>query len=362
MTPHPASRVRSRRLLAPALALVLLVSACGGDDGSAKKTRPATTDKPTTTAETTTTAPNAPPPVAPLTGLEANPQQALRITRPALAVKIDNTPEALPQWGVNNADIVYEIQVEGVSRLMAVFHSDDAAKVGPTRSARFSDPPILAMFGTPLFGWSGANKKVTKAVKSAKYITNVDALDVPKEYKRTRERSAPHNMITSTAGLFSHATPDQKPPPPHFQYLSPGEGNPTAAALAGVNVQVGTTPSNWVWDAGAGVYRRWEYRKPHGTDAGQVVATNVVLLATRYSNPKSPVADTTGAGNALVLTGGTAIAGVWTRQKEADTYTLTAVGGAPIKLTPGRTWVELADHPWGPIAPDVAAGLLAGAK
>jgi len=357
MPPRPTSRA-----LAAAVAAVLVLASCGGGEETSKKERPTTTEAPTTTAEPTTTVPNAPPPTAPLTGVVVNEQQALRVTRPALAIKIDNTPEALPQWGVNNADIVYEIQVEGVSRLMAIFHSDDAAQVGPTRSARYSDPPILAMFGRPIFGWSGANKGVTKAVKAASYINNADAITAPKEYKRTRARSAPHNLLTSTTGLYSHAKPDEGTPPQQFQYLAPGEGNPTASPLAGANVQVGTTPSSWVWDAAAGVYKRWEYRKAHGTDAGQVVSSNVVLLATRYSSPKSPIAQTTGAGNALVLTGGVAVPGVWSRAKESDTFTLTAMGGAPIKLTPGRTWVELADHPWGPIAPDVAAGMLAGGK
>jgi len=351
----------SPRVLASLLLVTLLTASCGSDGPTTSKRSAPTTPSTTTEAPTTTEA-GAPPPIAPLTGVPASGDQIARIARPALAVKIDNSPEALPQWGVNNADLVYEIQVEGISRLMAIFNSQDAAQVGPTRSARMSDPPILAMFGRPLFGWSGANKGVTATVRRAKFINNVDAIARPKDYKRTSARRKPHNLLTSTAALYSHIEAGEGPPPQQFQYLGAGEANAAATPLAGLNVKVGTTPSTWVWDAAAGVYKRWEYHKAHGTDAGQALSTNVVVLGTYYTTPKSPIAKTVGAGNALILTGGTAISGVWSRQQQTDPYTLTAADGSPIKLTPGRTWVELADHPWGPVAPDVAAGLLAGGR
>ena len=72
---------------------------------------------------------------------------------------------------------------------MAVFHTNEAGKIGPTRSARYSDPPILAMFGTPLFGWSGANKGVTRAVESSPWINNVNWNAHPKDYARDRSRT-----------------------------------------------------------------------------------------------------------------------------------------------------------------------------
>ena len=51
--------------------------------------------------------------------------------RSALAVKIDNVGPAWPQFGINEADIVFEEQVEGgLSRLAAVFHSTIPETVG----------------------------------------------------------------------------------------------------------------------------------------------------------------------------------------------------------------------------------------
>lgn len=340
---------------------VLCLAACSGGAKAAATKRP----RPTTTSSTSTTTTSTVPevlPVAPLTGAVVPPEAAGLLGRPALAIKVDNAPEALPHAGVNHADVVFEIQVEGVSRLMAVFHSADAPQVGPTRSARYSDPPILAMFGRPLFGWSGANEGVTTAVMKAPWIVNVNWDSVAKnEYRRVKGRRAPHNLFTDTASLFRHARPDsQAPPAPIFTYLGPGETNPTIAPVAGLNVRVGTTPSTWVWDPDLNGYRRWQYGRVHATDAGQATATNVVVLLTQYT--KGPFAVTTGSGPALVLQGGGAVTGTWSRGDQASPYTLTATDGSPIRLNPGRTWVELANHPWAPISPEQASGLLATAR
>ena len=354
--------LRAPVLASTIVAVALVAAGCSNDAAAKPKSKPVRT---TTTAapatSSTTTVPPAPTGTpAPLTGLATSPVQASLITRPALAIKIDNSPEALPQSGVNNTDLVFEIQVEGISRLMAVFNSANASSVGPTRSARYSDPAILAMFGRPLFGWSGANDGVTKAVESANWIVNVNWNQLPKEYHRSSSRPAPHNLYTDTNALFAHAQPGQAAPKPVFSYLAPGEANASASPLAGVNEKVGTTPSTWVWDAATSSYKRWEYGKRHGTtDAGQVAATNVVLLATKYSS--GPVAITTGSGQALVLLGGNQVAGTWTRASQDQPYTLTAADGTPIKLNPGRTWIELANNPWGPVDPGAAAGLLGGA-
>ena len=350
-------------LIVYAVLCVTLVAAGCSKDAAAKPKRTTTTTSSSAPPPTssTTTAPPAPTGTpAPLTGQATSAEQAALITRPALAVKIDNSPEALPQSGVNNTDLVFEIQVEGISRLMAVFHSADAASVGPTRSARYSDPPILAMFGRPLFGWSGANEGVIKAVQSAPWIVNVNWDILHGAYHRSNSRPAPHNLYTDTRTLFSHAQPGQAAPAPVFSYLSPGQSNNGSSPLPGVNERVGTTPSTWVWDAGSSSYKRWEYGKRHTTtDAGQVAATNVVLLATKYSS--GPVAITTGSGQALVLIGGNQVPGTWTRASQAQPYTLTGADGSPIKLNPGRTWIELANNPWGPVDAGAAAALLGGA-
>ncbi|MTA70106.1 MAG: DUF3048 domain-containing protein, partial [Actinobacteria bacterium] len=70
----------------------------------------------------------------PLTGLPA--ADGVLSMRPALVVKVDNHPGARPQSGLNQADIVFEENVEALTRFALVFHSQGSDPVGPIRSGR----------------------------------------------------------------------------------------------------------------------------------------------------------------------------------------------------------------------------------
>ena len=70
-------------------------------------------------------------PAWPLTGVPAD----AVADRPALAVKIENSVDARPQTGLTAADMVWEQVVEGgITRFVAVYHSDLPPEIGPVRS------------------------------------------------------------------------------------------------------------------------------------------------------------------------------------------------------------------------------------
>ena len=135
----------------------IALAACGGGGDSSESTTTslapttvATTEAPTTVPETTTT---VPVPLMPLTGQPVV-DEAIAV-RPAIAAKIDNHPDARPQTGLNEADIVYEENVEKWTRFAVVFHSQGSDPVGPLRSGRSQDIDILTSLNRPLFLWSG---------------------------------------------------------------------------------------------------------------------------------------------------------------------------------------------------------------
>jgi hypothetical protein len=77
-----------------------------------------------------------------------------------------------------------------------------------------------------------------------------------------------------------------------------------------------------------------------------VTTSNVVVMEVAYrpsaADARSPEAQTIGTGTAYVFSGGTVVQGTWTRRDRLSPVVLTDAAGAPILLTPGRTWVELA--------------------
>jgi hypothetical protein len=286
---------------------------------------------------------------APLTGLGFDdPSQA---GRAALAIKVSNSPSADPQSGLIRADLVYEIKVEGFSRLVAVYHSRSTAEVGPIRSGRTSDPPILHSLGRPLVVNSGGNATVLDVFAEAQakgWLINLPR-GGPAFYRST-DRVAPHNFYTFPETLWSLSA-DGLPPNPGFLFLAPGEVNPSAVPLSYVETQINRVPSRFDWSAQSGMYLRSQYGRAH-TDkltGHRVARASVVVLGTPYgvsgADVRSPEAITTwSGGEAWVFTGGTYVHGVWGRQETNNQFVLTDDQGRPIKLYGGPVWVSLVDE------------------
>lgn len=349
----------TRRAVTTAVLAGLTISACS----SGKKAAPAitnttssvapsttgTTAKATTTtnssvAATTTTA--APAPTYPLTGL---PLDADAVERPALVVKMDNSPE-IPNRshaGINNTDVVYEEEVEGITRFLTVFQSNDANPVGPIRSARTSDPDIVAALSHPLFAWSGGNGGVEQAIGRADLINVGYDVNPGAGYFRDRNRREPHNLLSDTKSLYAAMIYPQGNPKPLFGYRTAADPLPGAEAVTGVKLQMDGTPSQWTWDAAASTWLRDQYGHPHeDTDGKQVSAVNVAIQFSEYrrspADPRSPEAITIGEGPLWVLTGGKLVSGTWKRPDGGQPAEYFTEDGKPIKLLPGNTWVELA--------------------
>ena len=279
--------------------------------------------------------------------------------RPALAVKIENTAGGRPQTGLTGADVVFEELVEGgLTRLLAVYHSDDPDTVGPVRSARSTDIDLLAELGRPLFAWSGANPTFAAAVRAAD-IVDVGADAAPDAYRRDDDRPAPYNLYASPEGLRSagaEADPAAGPPPTLFEYRSPGAPPADAADVEPVASYTSegaaglATSVRWDWDADGGAWLRTQDGTPHVDDEGtRVSATNVVVRFTPYRD--SGVRDSTGAvvpeaaavgeGDAWLLTEGGLQRGRWHKPAPDAATTYTAADGEPLRLTPGTTWIEV---------------------
>ena len=106
-----------KRLLPLVLALLLL-SACGQETAAPTPTPALATPTP---AATPTPTPEPTPyagPVNPLTGLPIEEDWVQK--RPA-AIMLNNLREALPQQGLSQADIIYEVPDEGgITRMMGI--------------------------------------------------------------------------------------------------------------------------------------------------------------------------------------------------------------------------------------------------
>ncbi|MBO0894842.1 MAG: DUF3048 domain-containing protein, partial [Acidimicrobiales bacterium] len=286
----------------------------------------------------------------PLTDL--NPPNGGVPARPALAVKVDNSPQARPQYGLAATDVVYEQPVEGgLTRLIAIYQCRDTGRIEPIRSARIADPDIVRQFGPhPLFAYAGGIDPSVAAVRSSPLI-DVGTDRAPGAYRRDSGRSAPHNLTSSTHALFQagrdhHAS--STPPPPVFEFGPVSQG---AQPAASVRIAYTASEVSWTWSSQDHAWLR-SYAAGGATmgEGGQVRATNVVVMkVVLHASPY--VEDATGAHqNLLMLTGtgpaqvfrnGSVVSGTWSRPALGQKTRYLDAGGRAIALSPGNTWVEL---------------------
>jgi hypothetical protein len=295
----------------------------------------------TTTTTTTTTVPI---PIAPLTGLPDPSGSAL--TRPALTVKIENTPEALPQWGVEEADVIYEEIVNGgITRLAAVFNSQAPTKVGPVRSVRPTDTQVVWPIGG-IFAYSGGAPYAVASIETAP-VKLVDESSAGTAMFRDNDLLSPHNLFAIAPALFAlGGTPT--PPAPLFTYRAPTQ-KVKGKKVTNLIVQFPSIyPVTWTWDTTTTSWDRTLFGTADLTGTGvRESPKNVIVMYVNYVNGVgsfTSYADLQGRGTADVFTDGREVTGTWSRgSSKSDPLTYQTPSGTTIALTPGQTWVELLD-------------------
>jgi hypothetical protein len=324
-------------LLVVALATAGVVIATGGN-GTAKRALRTTTTT-TTLAPTTTT---KPPPVAPLTGV-VDPSGA-SLGRPALTVKVENTQPARPQTGIDQADVVYEEVVEGnITRFLTVYNSVIPQTIGPVRSVRAEDPDIVWPLGG-IFAFSGGAQINVDAIRAAPvHVVDETAAQGTGAMERNAPgqppRDAPHNLYGHGPELVALGG-QPVPPSPLFQYsvpAAPVAGDPVTSMHVGFLAGYDVT---YNWDAASGTWKRFQLGEPHTVVGGaQIAPQNVVVQFTPYTGEAEGV--TVGQGDVWIFSGGTVRTGRWLRPDRAQPAKYVDANGAPLLLSPGRTWVEL---------------------
>jgi len=328
----------TRRPLALAVPLLLAITAaCGGGGGKAEKAQGAPTPDTTPTSQVVSG-------TYPLTGMPA--VDRAKLVRPAVAVKIDNNSAARPQSGIDQADVVYEEFTEGITRFVVVFQSTDADAVGPIRSVRPADPLIVKPLGGVLTFSGGAAAIVDLVRQAAVPKVTEDDTDA---LKRRADRSAPHNLYSSTDALYKKVPAGAKAPPA-FASFRP-QNQPFAAAGVAPTTHLALNPAPGVsatydYDAASGTYKRLTDGKAHLVESGaQVAPNNVIVQFTPYSpfdkdrNVSFP--QVIGTGDAWYFSGGALAKGRWSKAGPDLVTTYVDSSGAPVNLAPGSTWVQL---------------------
>jgi DUF3048 family protein len=280
--------------------------------------------------------------VWPLRGTEAPSVDATR--RRPIVVRVPNDPSARPQSGLAQADVVFEMLVEGgLTRYAVVFHSQEADKVGPIRSARLSDLQLMPMLRGILVHVGAQTQtlqRIRDAAKKGDFV-DVDQFEHGDAFDRVSDRAAPQNVFTSTKRIRDAAGDSAKVDVPALTF----GGNTAAGKEAGTLTVPYAGDTRVTYEvAGDG------FKRTQGGHATDVTPVNVVVIKTDITEVPGYVEDelgslsldirSTGDGPVVVLSGGKRYDGTWSRSG-TDQFRFRDGSGAEIRLRPGLTWIHV---------------------
>ncbi len=286
--------------------------------------------------------------VHPFSGRNADPNS------PVLILKIDNSPGARPHTGLQAADIVYVEEIEGgYNRFVAVYSSNFPREVGPVRSARISDLDIVAQFGRPAFGYSGAQSRLIPALKSANFI-DVSGLTGPAGWVRSTERVGPYDFMARPSGLLERAAEIGEVSSAKDIGLTFDETPMTGGwQVDQVDVKYPATKIGFKWDAAE---NGWQVLLDGEPDVDTytnkpVTASSVLIPIVQQSSSGyrdkwggvTPKQETIGEGAVLVLRDGRAMWARWSRPSAEEGMRITK-DGQTIPMAPGQIWFVLTDR------------------
>ena len=348
----------SRRLLSLILCLVFLFSfaACKKSD-----------EEVATEAETESTTTPVVTDINPLTGESGLNPDYIGKRSISVTIQNNNNGKCRPQWGLCDADVVIEAEVESLVTKYLFIYQDwsKLKKAGPFRSVRVDFVEMAMGFDSILchWGWSNGVSYGAKELLDATGYDHVNALSVSEIQFRNSVApsgvSASKEYCSYTTGesiinYIAKVNSDDKTTNDIRTELDTAKATPfafydTATALSGgecnsISFKVGSNNATFTYKDGLyyGAYGSKDMTDSEGTP---YAVANVVVL---YSNEiktmdgKGRVDMDLTEGTGVVASNGTYQNITWTKGAAENAFKFFAEDGTEFKFNKGKTYIAIA--------------------
>ena len=296
--------------------------------------------------------------MSPLTGKEIPPELWLNRPKRVLAFKIDNNINARPQSGLQEADSVFEILVEGgMTRFLAFFLDNTSKYLGPIRSARPTDPTVVRPYDGTLVV-SGATDGLIPTIRELG-VPVLEEVTAPAMF-RIGSRKAPHNLYADTE-LVREVVDSRG-----FKFLQPG---PQPLYPFGFNQNNWDSGANKItiqysefttviWKLDGSRYSRFiidAYSSDKDAVAHNFISqdgnysdilsteTIVVIQGALYKDKATtlPSILTVGIGDLFIFNDGKYVQGNWRRTDISENFEFFDLNQNPIEVPPSSQWIHV---------------------
>lgn len=274
--------------------------------------------------------------------------------RRPIAVMIDNFPEARPQWGLAAASRVYEAITEGgITRYLAIFAENDAARIGPVRSARTQFLSYTLELDAAL-AHVGGNADALALIGQLR-VKDLNEFRFGDAFHRifAPHVAFEHTVFTTTAALRAVITQpgwdeDIAIAAPHWKDDAPPAQRPAKQTVS-IDFSLPAYAVSWVYRPASNDYAR-QLGGTEDTDAatGQPLTAKWIAIAiVPRTHGRTVIGEDTwtfsdlGSGPAWVVEDGVAVTGTWRKSSHTDRLRFFDQAGKEIAFDRGPQWVEI---------------------
>jgi len=270
------------------------------------------------------------------------------------AVMIDNEgTRVLPQGGLDRAQLVYEVIVEGgLTRLMPIFWGTEPEMIGPVRSARHYFLDYSSEYDA-IYVHYGGSPQAGRDVKKFG-INEIDGLYLGPDvfWDLTNDPRNWQDSYTSMEKLKAHAQKKKFSEKATVEFpftyqqtdVVPETGKPATV----ITLKYPAMTSKYEYDSTTGLYKRFRNGKEHmeRVSGKQLQAKNIIIQYVRnYDIPGDTAGrqelDTVGSGKGYYITNGRVIELKWSKESRSAQTKYSDAQGNPIILNRGQTWIQI---------------------
>lgn len=274
------------------------------------------------------------------------------------AIVLNNLERALPQCGVQEADIIIETPVEGgITRMLAVFQDiTDVGTIGSIRSARPYLVDLSLAFDSIFIHAGGSDQAYEEmANKDVLHFDGVNGSKGTQIFYRDEERRSTagyeHSLFTTSDLIEEYIYPmdirHEHEDGYKYEQTYETEAMPDGSTAETITADITSSKStSFTYDSATKKYLISEYGEDYvdGNTENQVSTKNVICLSTdisRISGDSSGRLEmrTTGSGTGYFACEGKIIPIKWSRDDVYDQLHFTTEDGTPLSLGRGNTYI-----------------------
>ena len=352
------------------LTVALVFAGCGNESAPTQPPTELATTVPATQAPTqapteaptepVTEAPTEPQPTNPLTGEVVESP----LTKRPVAVTINNVSAALPHYGINQADILFEMFVNDYATRGLALYGDisTVSQIGSVRSMRYNFTDLGIGYDAIVCHSGGSDSVLSDAKSSGVAHMNIDTSSkTAYSFRDSSRRSAgyawEHCLFVNGAGIYDQAEnrgfrtarKEDKDYGMHFAMDgTPANGEPADTVSITFNHKGHTKNSTFQYDAASGEYLFSQYGKAmtDAADGKRESFTNVIVVLATVTNKSTSsatyhVADIEGSGEGYYACGGKIVPITWHRDGNSA-FSFQTLDGTDLYQGVGRSYIAIA--------------------